>query len=156
MANGHGGPRTPSKPAPVSGPGALARRTDGGPTQKLAQLPDAKYGENQEFTNLQRSAPLGAATGPNPLGGEADTGMAPNPVPMPVPLTAGSARPNEPVTAGVDRGPGPGSEVMALNAAPSPDVSQWRSGADAVRAVASAPGASPAVRALAARLGSGF
>jgi hypothetical protein len=29
MANGHGGPRTPANPAPVSGPGALSKRTDG-------------------------------------------------------------------------------------------------------------------------------
>ena len=31
----HGGKRTPGNPAPVSGPGQLSQRTDGGPQQVL-------------------------------------------------------------------------------------------------------------------------
>jgi hypothetical protein len=156
MANGHGGPRTPRSPAPVSGPGKLARRTDGGAAQSIASLPNAKYGENAEFRGLQQSAPLNAATAPQApdLGG--DIGSAPNPVPQPVPVTAGSLRPDEPVTAGVDRGPGPGSEVMALPTPEAPAVGQWRTARDAVASVASQPGAPPALRALASRLGSAF
>ena len=154
MANGHGGPRTPRSPAPVSGPGKLARRTDGGAAQNIANLPNAKYGENGEFRQLQQSAPLNAATPTPDLGG--GIGAAPNPVPQPIPVTAGSLRPDEPVTAGVDRGPGPGSEVMALPTPEAPAVGQWRTARDAVASVASQPGAPPALRALANRLGSTF
>ena len=41
--------------------------------------------------------------------------MAGNPIPqmeMPTPLFAPTARPNEPITSGVDIGDGPGSEAM--------------------------------------------
>jgi hypothetical protein len=41
--------------------------------------------------------------------------MAGNPVPqmeMPTPLLAPTARPSEPITAGIDRGPGPGSNAI--------------------------------------------
>lgn len=60
MANGHGGHRTPSNPAPVSGPGALSQRTDGGPAdgQAVMRLPDAAYGESAEFEALQQGAPV--------------------------------------------------------------------------------------------------
>ena len=58
MANssGHGGYRRPTNPAPVSGPGALSRRTDG--MQPRATLPDAKYGEQQAFQQAQGAAPM--------------------------------------------------------------------------------------------------
>ena len=35
MANGRGGYRQPSNPAPVSGPGALSKRTDGGAVEGI-------------------------------------------------------------------------------------------------------------------------
>jgi hypothetical protein len=51
-----------------------------------------------------------------PMAGRAEVG----PMEMPVPLMAPSARPDEPITAGVDFGPGPGSEaVMTPNRTPS-------------------------------------
>jgi len=92
MANGHGGYRRPSKPAVVSGPGRLSKRTDGGPSQGGVPLPNAKYGENANFQSIERGAPMAADAG----------------VPAPVPLTAPTARPHEPVTAGAVLGPGPG------------------------------------------------
>jgi hypothetical protein len=126
----------------------------------VATLPDAKYGENKDFQQIQQGAPMSAATGPNPPAagafGAGGGQPQPNPIPQPVPLSAGSLRPNEPVTAGVDRGAGPGSEIMNLPNAPAPEVGQWRTANDAVRAVASQAGAPPALRALASRLGSAF
>lgn len=95
--NQHGGYRRPRKPAPVSGPGELSRRTDGGPTQVVADLPNAKYGEGQEFTDLQRQIPLPASTTPKPMG-----------APMPTPLSAGTERPHEPISWGAPFGAGPG------------------------------------------------
>ncbi len=38
-----GGYRAPSSPAPVSGPGALSQRTDGGPTQGAKYVSGLPY-----------------------------------------------------------------------------------------------------------------
>ena len=92
-----GGYRKPNNPAPVSGPGSLSQRTDGGPTQPATYIPGLPYGQGQETYNNQVAAP-----------------MAGNPIPqmeMPTPLMAPTARPSEPITAGVDIGAGPGSEA---------------------------------------------
>jgi len=43
-----GGYREPSNPAPVSGPGALSQRTDGGPTQGAKYISGLPYGQGQE------------------------------------------------------------------------------------------------------------
>ena len=43
----------------------------------------------------------------------AGTAPAPTPMEMPVPLMAPSARPDEPITAGIDIGDGPGSQAVA-------------------------------------------
>ena len=93
MANGHGGYRKPRNPAPVSGPGQLSRRTDGGPSQVNATLSDARYGEQAAFQQIQSGAPMAATVMPRPA---------------PVPLTHPTQRPDEPVTAGAPLGPGPG------------------------------------------------
>lgn len=93
-----GGYRKPNNPAPVSGPGSLSKRTDGGPTQPATYIPGLPYGQGQETYSNQVAAP-----------------MAGNPIPqmeMPTPLFAPTARPNEPITSGVDIGDGPGSEAM--------------------------------------------
>lgn len=92
-----GGYRKPNNPAPVSGPGSLSQRTDGGPTQPATYISGLPYGQGQETYANQVAAP-----------------MAGNPVPqmeMPTPLMAPTARPNEPITTGVDIGAGAGSEV---------------------------------------------
>ena len=41
---GRGGYRAPSNPAPVSGPGALSQRTDGGATQPATYISGLPYG----------------------------------------------------------------------------------------------------------------
>ncbi len=109
MANGHGGYRKPEKPAAVSGPGKYSARTDGKPGQQpIRPMTGGAYGEGQEMDQLQSSAPMSDTQGtptpsamPNPLAG---SGV--------MPMDAPSERPHEPITAGVDAGPGPGSEVM--------------------------------------------
>lgn len=99
----------PNSPAPVSGPGALSRRTDGGPAQKLRELPNAQYGEAQTFRDLQQGAPLAQTPSPGqaPSVGPGAGGSAPI-----IPLNAPTTRPGEPVTAGSRYGPGPGPEVL--------------------------------------------
>ena len=112
MANGRGGYRQPNNPAPVSGPGSLSRRTDGGAVDGMTQPP--KY-----------MAGLGYGKGGNmeqqsgaPMQGN-DIPAMPAPV---VPLNAPTSRPQEPITQGVDFGPGAGSE--ALMGMPTPQVNK--------------------------------
>lgn len=107
MANGHGGPRTPANPAPVSGPGALSKRTDGQPKM---QLPDAKYGEQASFQQAQSAAPMAQA----PVAGGSTPIPSPGNVPPITPLQAPTERPNEPVTAGAALGPGAGPDSLGL------------------------------------------
>jgi hypothetical protein len=79
-----------------SGPGKFSKRTD---RQAPKQLPNAAYGEQQQFQAEQSGAPMAKAA---------------NPMADVVPLTAPTRRPDEPVTAGVDVGPGAGREILGL------------------------------------------
>lgn len=113
MANGHGGYRKPADPAPVSGPGRYSRRTDGGPAQVISAAPNQAYGEAGAQREAQRLAPMG---GKSPL----PSGDAPEPTPQTMPEFAGlgfdapSTRPSQPVTHGVDIGPGADSSILNL------------------------------------------
>lgn len=104
-----GGYRKPGNPAPVSGPGALSRRTDGGPTQGAKPIPaNGQYGERKALQQMQSAAPMQG----NPVP------PVPSPKPStPPPGTAGAnplltnlfaptQRPDEPITAGAPVGPG--------------------------------------------------
>lgn len=117
-----GGYRKPSNPAPVSGPGALSRRTDGGPGQAMRDLPDAKYGENRDFRAAESVSPMAAAPSPSAAGGAPTSPpAAPFDHPMgdmPTPLTDGTLAPDEPVTAGAPLGAGPNSMTLP----PAPDA----------------------------------
>lgn len=108
MADKRGGyrPTAPqNNPANVNalgGNGQSGRATQ--PARYISGLP---YGEGQATMEQQTSAPMARVAEP--------TAME-----MPVPLTAPSARPDEPITAGIDFGPGPGSEaLMTPNRTPS-------------------------------------
>lgn len=106
----------PSKPAAVSGPGPLSRRTDGGPAQAMMDLPDARYGENSQFQSLQQGAALSAS--PSPMGGGmgAPGELPPNPAAGSViPFSAPSSRPDEPVTSGAAMGQGPDMSALGIS-----------------------------------------
>jgi len=96
-----GGYRQPNNPAPVSAPGALSQRTDGGAidgmTQPQQRYTGFAYGENQAIQEQQSGA-----------------SMAGNPFPSMniTPLSAPTTRPDEPVTNGINSGPGAGTEAM--------------------------------------------
>ena len=102
MADNRGGYRKPENPAPMSGPGALSRRTDGGAAQGAKYISGLPYGQGQETYNQQTAAPMAA--------GQAMP-SAPTLPPM-LSLNDETQRPDEPLTAGIDIGEGPGSEVM--------------------------------------------
>ena len=113
MAEQHGGKRTPRNPAPVSGPGKLSRRTDGGPAQVNAQMTGMAYGENKDFMEIQEGAAMAATPQPK------RTAKAPQSAPA-GPMSGGGAtslfsntqRPDEPVTAGAPFGPGAGPAML--------------------------------------------
>ena len=120
-----GGYRKSEKPAAVSGPGKYSARTDGQPgTQPIRSLPDAGYGEQQQFQELQRQAPLPDSQGQPAPSGLPQGGGPPNVVPF----TEPTRYPDRPVTTGVDAGPGPGPEALAPPGPTGPEVArlaQW-------------------------------
>ena len=152
-AAGSGGYRKPSQPAPVSGPGAGSKRTDGGPAQKLRDLPDAQYGEAATFRSLQDKAPLAqtpstaAPRRSSPGGGGAGSGL--------VPLDAPSNRPSEPVTQGLGLG-GAGLDGPQ-KAQEAGDLDRLRRYLPALTEMANRPDATPSfinyVRLLRAKVG---
>ena len=97
-----GGYRQPSNPAPVSGPGALSARTDGGAgssKQPIRRIPGQEYGKGQQLVRQQQAAPLPDAQG---LSMPSQAGM-----PAQRPNVFGPTdRPSEPVTEGVPVGDG--------------------------------------------------
>lgn len=103
MADEHGGYRKPSKPAPASGPSRYAKRTDGGPAQKVRVAPGGEYGERQEMEGIQSSAPMSDTGAP---AGVPDAGVTVDPSRL-TPLDAPSAHPNRDITYGLPSGPGP-------------------------------------------------
>ena len=97
--NGAGGANGGSQYSPfnVSATGG-AGQSGGMDMQAATYVPGLPYGEGQQNYDNQVAAP-----------------MAGNPVPqmeMPTPLMAPTARPNEPITAGINSGPGGGTELM--------------------------------------------
>ena len=109
--NGRGGYRQPSRPAAVSGPGALSQRTDSGAGSKKQPLRVASggaYGERQAATDQQQAAPMAG-------GGPATPAAGGSPVPSPA-ANAGGAfgptqMPNEPNSAGASQE----QDMMARN-----------------------------------------
>lgn len=99
-----GGPRTPKKPAAVSGPGALSQRTDGGAAQPVRPTPAASYGDRAASIAQQQAAPMRSGGAQAPVGGP--PGAAPAPGPGMMDVFRPSDRPTEPLTAGVPVGPG--------------------------------------------------
>jgi len=106
---GKGGYQKPNNPATFSGPGKFSQRTDGGPgdmRQPQRDIPSAGYGEGVETAAIQAGAPLSA------------TGGAGGMQPQPIPFSAPTQRPDEPITSGIDMGPGPGSNILGMQRSP--------------------------------------
>lgn len=113
----HGGYRKPANPAPVSGPGKQSRRTDGQPGM---ELPNAGYGENKAFQEIQSGAKIPTDVA---AGGGSASGAAP---PSFVGMGAPSQEPGTPVTAGADMGAGPGLEALGIRGASQMDAEEIR------------------------------
>jgi len=92
----------------VSGPGKYAKRTD--------RIPANSYGDQTEIAQIASGAPI--AKTPDTKGmpmGQVEAASANAPTQQPItPLFAQSQRPEEPITHGVDIGPGAGSNVLMM------------------------------------------
>ncbi len=115
-----GGYREPNNPAPVSGPGAMSQRTDGGPTQSAKYMSGLPYGQGQAQMQQQTSAPMAG----NPTAAaqvNVDSAAQAPQMPQTVGMFEPTQRPDEPITAGMDFGPGPDSSVLGLPTPPKED-----------------------------------
>lgn len=92
--------------AGASGPGKYAVRSD-----KLT-MGSTGYGEGVETQAIKSGAPLAKTPDVNPARAS-DVREAAGAAPV-TPLFAPSTRPNEPITAGIDMGPGPGSNALMM------------------------------------------
>ena len=91
--------------AGASGPGKYSKRTD-------MSLGSTSYGEGGETAALNTAAPKSKTRGvADDVGGRPSNPIAQAPV---TPLFAPSERPNEPITNGIDVGPGAGSEALMM------------------------------------------
>lgn len=105
-----GGYRKPTNPAPVSGPGQLSERTDGGPGQPVRAMTGGEYGEATEMEQIQSGASMA-----NSAAQTRNSAAAPAARPMrqAPDLMAPTDRPGEPLTTGTQGGPGAGPEVLS-------------------------------------------
>jgi hypothetical protein len=107
MAENRGGfrPTAPqNNPANVSATGGAGQSG----TQPARYISGMPYGEGQATMTQQMSAPM---AGPNQAEASSPLGAS---MPSVTPLTAPTERPDEPLTAGMDFGAGPGSEILNL------------------------------------------
>lgn len=105
----NGGYRQPMNPAPVSGPGALSQRTDGGAVEGMTQPTQSytggSYGNNKEMADQQSGAPL-----------------AGNPMPPIISLDMPTQFPDEPLSAGANYGEGPGLDTSSIRRESEPNI----------------------------------
>jgi hypothetical protein len=86
----------------VSGPGPYAKRTD-------LSYQSQSYGDGVAYNAAKSGAPLSTAP-KNPM-----LSQTPQVAPAGVGLFDQTQRPNEPITHGVDTGPGSGSDALMMN-----------------------------------------
>jgi len=90
--------------AGAAGPGKFSKRTD---------LPSSYYGEGVETASVKSGAPLASTRGVADNVGGRPAGAPAVSAPV-TELFAPTERPEEPITAGIDRGPGLGSSALAM------------------------------------------
>lgn len=112
MADGRGGYRKPSNPAPASGPGKLSKRTDGGPSQRLMAPTGMDYGAHAALLAQERTAPMSQVASPPQI--DIPSMAQSSPGYQGPALDDPTQRPDEPVTQGVDIGAGDGPEALGL------------------------------------------
>lgn len=127
-----------------AGPGKYSTRTDN------LDMGSLSYGEGKDTQAILSGAPL-AQTG-NVKGMPASEVRAATQEPI-TSLYAQSTRPNEPITSGVDIGPGVGSSALVM---PNQAQNQYVDAYQMFNQLASSPDASPTLKYLAQRIQQGF
>jgi hypothetical protein len=90
-----------------AGPGKYSTRTD-----KL-EMGSTSYGEGVETQAIKSGAPLSTTPDTRPArAGDVRETATQSPL---TELFAPTQRPNSPITSGIDRGPGPGSEALVMS-----------------------------------------
>jgi len=107
MASGGNRPTAPQNNYAVSATGGSGNAG----TQGAKAMTGGEYGDNQAMMELQTSAPMNASPTMPTSPSQGRPQIAPTGQQL-TQLDAPTDRPNEPVTTGVDMGPGAGSEVM--------------------------------------------
>ena len=109
-----GGYQKPNKPASVSGPGRFSRRTDGKITAPdIDKERGLQYGDRKASVDAQRIAKTAVGAGASVPTQRAPQGSAPTRGRLPSWLfSTPDNHPEEPTTAGLDMGPGGGSEML--------------------------------------------
>lgn len=113
--------------------------------------PSTQYGSSAASVRSQQAVPMAPQSGPPPVAAPAPTGAAPGAL---APGSFGdllrpTENPDEPVTAGLPVGPGPGPEVLSMTQfAQNPQAQQFATTRDMLTALA-ASHPSPALATLA-------
>jgi hypothetical protein len=120
------------------------------PRQQPVQAPTGMgYGERKALEDAQRAVPVAS-----PPAAPQVPPTTPGPSSWPIPGSLGpldrpSERPSEPVTAGLDVGPGPGSDMIGgLGGPPRPELERIRPFLPVLELMASRPDASQSSRAF--------
>jgi hypothetical protein len=154
MARGGMRPTAPqNNPMNVSARGGNGQ--SGNATQAAKYVPGLPYGEGQALMETQGAAPLAAASSIEQSGMPSGLASAAASQPL-IPLNAPSMRPNEPITSGIDMGPGPDSSILGYGKQEYADrqkfASQMEEYRPALMFMASQPNISPETRNLIRRL----
>jgi hypothetical protein len=154
MARGGMRPTAPqNNPMNVSARGGNGQSGDA--TQAAKYVPGLPYGEGQALMETQGAAPLAAASSIEQSGMPSGLASAAASQPL-IPLNAPSMRPNEPITSGIDMGPGPDSSILGYGKQEYADrqkfASQMEEYRPALMFMASQPNTSPETRNLIRRL----
>ena len=136
----------------VSGPGSFAKRTD------LQYQPD-QYGAGVQYDATKQAVPLATAPA-TPHATKTQVRQAANQAVNTAnnqaaitELYSPTQRPDEPITHGVDIGPGGGSNVLQM---PNPVQSQYQDAIQLIQSLAQNPNASPTLQYLAQRIQQGY
>lgn len=145
-----GGYRQPGNPAPVSGPGALSRRTDGGPggKQPIRVPTGGQYGDATQIRQDQQGAPLAASPGGDVAPQVPQGLLAGLSLPPGTSLAEGTTQPETPVTDGAASGPGAGPEALGLPNQKAQDLQQLAKYLPVFEHMANVPGSSNSARNL--------
>jgi len=128
--------------ADVAGPGQFSKRTDKAVAEANRSLPNAGYGEQQEYQTQEGGAKMAQSPGGGASFGDLFGDASSRVIPFGDPTT----QPDTPVTAGAASGPGAGPEALNLPDQQSEDLQKLQNWMPVLEFMANQPGASWAMR----------